>query len=88
MPKYLAGELKAGGFAADDITITPRGETATLVAHYRGKDPAAKPIVLAAHMDVVSALREDWERDPFVAVVENGFVFGVARPTTSSASRR
>jgi acetylornithine deacetylase/succinyl-diaminopimelate desuccinylase-like protein len=68
--------LIAGGFAPEDIVITPRGETATLVARYRGKDPAAKPIIIAAHMDVVAAMREDWERDPFVAVVENGYVFG------------
>ena len=73
---YLAGVLKDGGFAAEDITITPYGETATLVARYRGRDPAAKPIVIAGHMDVVSAFREDWERDPFTAVIENGYVFG------------
>jgi acetylornithine deacetylase/succinyl-diaminopimelate desuccinylase-like protein len=73
---YLSTVLQAGGFAASDITITPMGETATLVARYPGTDPKAKPIVIAAHMDVVSAYREDWERDPFVAVVEDGFVFG------------
>ncbi|MGE0030525.1 MAG: M20/M25/M40 family metallo-hydrolase [Steroidobacteraceae bacterium] len=73
---YLAGVLREGGFAAEDITITPHGETATLVARYRGKDPAAKPILIGGHMDVVSAFREDWERDPFTAVVEEGFVFG------------
>jgi acetylornithine deacetylase/succinyl-diaminopimelate desuccinylase-like protein len=73
---YLAGVLKDGGFAAEDLTITPYGETATLVARYRGTDPAAKPIVIAGHMDVVPAFREDWERDPFTAVVEQGFVFG------------
>ena len=73
---YLAGVLKDGGFAAEDITITPYGETATLVARYRGTDPAAKPILVGGHMDVVSAFREDWERDPFTAVVEEGFVFG------------
>lgn len=73
---YLADVLKGGGFAADDITVTPYGETATLVARYRGTDPAAKPIVIGGHMDVVSAFREDWERDPFTAVVENGYVFG------------
>jgi acetylornithine deacetylase/succinyl-diaminopimelate desuccinylase-like protein len=74
--EYLAGELKAHGFAAEDIAITPRGETATLTARYRGTDPEAKPILLASHMDVVAAKREDWERDPYVAVVENGFVYG------------
>jgi carboxypeptidase PM20D1 len=74
--EYLAGELKAHGFAAEDITITPRGETATLTARYRGSDLKLKPILVASHMDVVPARREDWERDPFEAVVENGFVYG------------
>lgn len=74
--QYLAGELKAHGFAAEDITITPMGETATLTAVYRGSDPKLQPILVASHMDVVSAKREDWERDPFTPVVENGFLFG------------
>ena len=74
--EYLAGELKAHGFAPEDITITPRGETASLTARYRGTDPKLKPILVASHMDVVPAKREDWERDPFEAVVENGFVYG------------
>lgn len=73
---YLAGLLQDAGLAAEDITIAPHGETATLVARYRGTDPAAKPIVIIGHMDVVAAFREDWERDPFTAVVEDGFVFG------------
>jgi carboxypeptidase PM20D1 len=74
--EYLAGELRAHGFAAEDITITPRGETATLVARFRGSDRTLKPILVSSHMDVVPAKREDWERDPFTAVVEDGFVFG------------
>ncbi|MBM4218835.1 MAG: M20/M25/M40 family metallo-hydrolase [Gammaproteobacteria bacterium] len=74
--EYLAAELRAHGFAAEDITITPRGETATLVARFRGSDPTLKPILVSSHMDVVPAMREDWERDPFTAVVEDGFVYG------------
>ncbi len=74
--EFLAGELRAHGFAAEDITITPRGETATLVARFRGSDPSLKPLLIASHMDVVPAKREDWERDPFTAVVEDGFLFG------------
>jgi len=73
---YLKDVLVAGGFNAADIEITPIGETAIMVARYPGTDPKAKPIVIAAHMDVVAANRADWERDPFTAVVENGFVFG------------
>jgi acetylornithine deacetylase/succinyl-diaminopimelate desuccinylase-like protein len=74
--EYLAGVLRAGGYAAEDIVIAPHGETATLVARWRGSDPAAKPIVIGGHMDVVSAFRADWERDPFTPVIEDGFIFG------------
>ena len=73
---YIADVLKAGGFAPGDIVITPFEETATLIARYRGSDPDARPIVIGGHMDVVPALKQHWQRDPFTAVIENGFVFG------------
>ena len=34
--EFLARRLEAGGIPAADIQITPMGETATLVARYRG----------------------------------------------------
>lgn len=74
--EYLKGMLVAAGYAADDVRVDRVGETATLVARYRGKDSTLKPILLIGHMDVVEAKREDWERDPFVAVVKNGYVYG------------
>lgn len=73
---YLAGLLKAGGFAPEDVEAAAVGDAATLVARYRGKDPARKPIVLLAHMDVVEAKAADWKRDPFTAVEESGYIFG------------
>jgi acetylornithine deacetylase/succinyl-diaminopimelate desuccinylase-like protein len=73
---YLASVLKEAGFAESDVTITPVGETATLMARYRGSNPSLKPIVLLGHMDVVEAKAADWERDPFTAVEENGYIFG------------
>jgi acetylornithine deacetylase/succinyl-diaminopimelate desuccinylase-like protein len=51
------------------------GETATLVARYRGTG-ARRPLVISAHMDVVEARAADWERDPFTPIVENGFLYG------------
>ena len=54
--EYLAGELRAHGFAAEDITITPRGETATLTARYRGTDPTLKPILIASPDSDAAAL--------------------------------
>lgn len=74
--EYLSGALQAGGWRASDIAITPYGETATLVARWPGRNPSLNPLVVLGHMDVVSARREDWERDPFTAVVENGYVYG------------
>ncbi|MHB1059686.1 MAG: M20/M25/M40 family metallo-hydrolase [Rhodanobacter sp.] len=72
---YLADRLKAGGFAAGDVEIIPVGETAALVARYRGTREG-KPILLSGHMDVVAANRKDWTRDPFTLVEENGYLYG------------
>lgn len=68
--------LEQGGFAPSDITITPYGGTAYLIARWPGSDPALKPLVISGHMDVVEAKREDWTNDPFVPRVENGYLLG------------
>lgn len=72
---YLAAVLKKAGFGDDQIAITPVGDTGTLVARYPGTTDA-KPILLIGHMDVVEAKPDDWERDPFTAIEENGYIFG------------
>lgn len=74
--EYLKGVLVQAGYLPEDIVIEPVADTAILRAVYRGKSREKKPLVLIGHMDVVEAKREDWERDPFVPVVENGYVFG------------
>ncbi|HEU4650151.1 MAG TPA: M20/M25/M40 family metallo-hydrolase, partial [Croceibacterium sp.] len=68
--------LLAGGWADSDIEIVPVDDTAYLIATWPGSDPALGPVVLSAHMDVVEAKPEDWERDPFTPVVENGMLYG------------
>src|SRR6266513_369818 len=68
--------LVAGGFADEDVTITPVDDTAFLIARWKGSDPKLKPIVISGHMDVVEARPSDWERDPFTPIVENGLLFG------------
>ncbi|KTT69207.1 M20/M25/M40 family metallo-hydrolase [Sphingomonas endophytica] len=73
---YIKSVLVAGGFPAADITITPVDDTAYLVARWRGSDPKAKPLVISGHLDVVEAKPSDWQRDPFTAVVENGYLYG------------
>src|SRR5918996_4287428 len=65
----IADELKAAGFAEQDIRIMPyEGEagdkTVALIARWGADNPTAKPILLMAHMDVVEAKRSDWTFDP------------------------
>ena len=72
----FASALREAGWAEGDIEIAPIDDTAYLIATWPGSDPSLGPIVLSAHMDVVEARREDWERDPFTPVVENGFLYG------------
>ena len=76
MAAYLADEFRAAGFPEADIHIFPLGETASMVVRYRGDGSDGKPILLMAHMDVVTAKREEWQRDPFTLVEEKGFFFG------------
>ena len=73
---YLKAKLVSAGFAPAEVTFVPMGETGYLTARYPGRDRKAKPVVVLAHMDVVEADPKDWTRDPFVPVVENGYVFG------------
>src|SRR5580692_4762866 len=69
--------LDAGVPAADMQILAPadRPNDGALIAVLHGRDRAAKPILLLAHIDVVEAKREDWQRDPFKLVEENGWFY-------------
>jgi acetylornithine deacetylase/succinyl-diaminopimelate desuccinylase-like protein len=73
----LARLLAAGIPAADTQILAPpdRPKDGALIAVLHGRDRTAKPILLLAHIDVVEAKREDWERDPFKLVEENGWFY-------------
>jgi acetylornithine deacetylase/succinyl-diaminopimelate desuccinylase-like protein len=74
----MAAHLKAAGYTDADITlfsVPEHPKDGGLVAILRGTDSSAKPLLLLAHLDVVEAKREDWDRDPFKLVEENGFFY-------------
>ncbi len=74
----MAAHLKAVGYDGDDLRLFSTLEHPTdggLVAQLKGSDPKAKPILLLAHIDVVAAKREDWTRDPFTLIEENGYFY-------------
>lgn len=74
----MAAHLKAAGYPDSDLTLfsaPDHPKEGGLVAVLPGADPAAKPILLLAHIDVVEAKRDDWKRDPFTLIEEGGFFY-------------
>jgi len=76
----MKARLVAAGYPESDlhILVNPkpnRPQDGNLVAILPGSNPAKKPILLMAHIDVVEAKREDWVRDPFKLTEEEGFFF-------------
>lgn len=74
--KAMSKRLLAAGYPAADVqVIVPAKfpQQGNLVAVLKGAQPRSKAILLLAHIDVVEAKREDWERDPFKLVEENGY---------------
>src|SRR5882757_2685647 len=75
----MAARLKAAGFQDSDLhpfAAPDHPLEGGLVAIYPGTDKKAKAILLLAHIDVVEAKREDWVRDPFTLVEEDGYFYG------------
>ncbi|MBR0347440.1 MAG: M20/M25/M40 family metallo-hydrolase [Rudaea sp.] len=74
----MQARLVAAGIPKSDTQILAppeRPQDGALIAVLHGHDKLAKPILLLAHIDVVEAKREDWERDPFKLVEENGWFY-------------
>jgi acetylornithine deacetylase/succinyl-diaminopimelate desuccinylase-like protein len=74
----MAARLKTAGFPDSDLhpfAAPEHPKEGGLVAIYPGRDPKLKAILLLAHIDVVEAKREDWTRDPFKLVEENGYFY-------------
>ena len=74
----MAARMRAAGIADSQITMfsTPEHpKDGGLVVVYPGTDKKLKPMLLLAHIDVVEAKREDWTRDPFTLIEENGLFY-------------
>ena len=64
----MAARLRAAGFPSQDVQVfKPVPRKGNLVARLRGSG-ARRPMLLIAHLDVVSAQREEWSSDPFKLV--------------------
>jgi acetylornithine deacetylase/succinyl-diaminopimelate desuccinylase-like protein len=75
----MAAHLKAAGYTDKDITlfsVPDHPKEGGLVAILPGTSSTAKPMLLLGHLDVVEAKRQDWTRDPFTLIEENGYFYG------------
>ena len=74
MAAFLKTKFEPLGFQID-IVATPDPHKAHFIARLKG-DGSRKPILLAAHADVVGVEREKWSVDPFAGVIKDGYVIG------------
>jgi acetylornithine deacetylase/succinyl-diaminopimelate desuccinylase-like protein len=79
----LAGKvekhLREAGFGDGAITrfaVPEFPREGGLVVVLPGTSKTLKPMLLLGHLDVVVAKREDWTRDPYTFIEENGYFYG------------
>ena len=73
----IAARLRAAGLAASQIQVLgPSPAKQNLVARIPGTSRALPPLILLAHLDVVTALRSDWTTPPFELLERDGYFYG------------
>ena len=74
----MAARLRAAGMPDSQMTlfaVPEHPKDGGLVVVYPGTSKKLKPMLLLAHIDVVEAKREDWVRDPFTLIEEQGYFY-------------
>ncbi|SMQ75852.1 Acetylornithine deacetylase/Succinyl-diaminopimelate desuccinylase [Altererythrobacter xiamenensis] len=75
----MVDRLRAAGLPEENLTLFATEDAPReggMVAVYPGTSETLKPLLAIAHIDVVEAKREDWERDPFTLYEEEGYLYG------------
>ena len=76
--EQIGTRMKAAGYRDADITmfsVADHPREGGIVIILPGSDKKMKPMLLLGHLDVVEAKREDWVRDPFTLIEENGYYY-------------
>jgi acetylornithine deacetylase/succinyl-diaminopimelate desuccinylase-like protein len=73
--EYCKKVLEKEGFENIDIIESDSGR-GNIVCRWKGSAPKAKSLLLLAHLDVVPADPENWERNPFCGDIEGEYVWG------------
>ncbi len=73
----VAARLLAAGLPAREVQqLGPTPAKQNLVARLRGTAKRAPPLLLLAHLDVVTALRSDWTVEPYELLERDGYFWG------------
>lgn len=75
----MADRLRSAGMSEENLhlIVPPKFPSqGNLIAVLPGTSSDAEAVLLLAHIDVVEAKREDWERDPFTLIEQDGYFFG------------
>ncbi|PZR48290.1 MAG: peptidase M20, partial [Stutzerimonas stutzeri] len=71
---YLKRRFDAAGIP-NEIILAPNGKAAHFIARLKG-DGSKRPLLIAAHTDVVPAEKARWSVDPFGGIEKDGFIYG------------
>ncbi len=74
LAELLAKKFRALGVEVE-IIPTPDADKVHFIARVKG-DGSKKPVLLAAHGDVVGVERQKWTVDPFAGTVKDGYIYG------------
>jgi acetylornithine deacetylase/succinyl-diaminopimelate desuccinylase-like protein len=75
----IADHLHQAGYTDEQIipfSVPEYPKEGGLVAVLPGSSKKLKPLLLLGHIDVVTAKRADWTRDPYQLIEENGYFYG------------
>ena len=75
----IEAHMKARGFTNAEIfrfVVPEHPKEGGIVVTYAGTSKTVKPMLLLGHLDVVVAKREDWTRDPYKFIEEDGYFYG------------
>jgi len=75
----VEARLRKAGYGDSEITrfaVPDHPKEGGIVVVLQGRASDLRPILLLGHVDVVTARREDWVRDPYTLIEEGGYFYG------------
>jgi acetylornithine deacetylase/succinyl-diaminopimelate desuccinylase-like protein len=75
--QMLANRLYDAGYTRDEVRVMETNPTiGNLVARLEGTSDELRPVLLLAHLDVVTAVADAWQENPFTLLEKDGFFLG------------